>query len=266
MTKYAVYGVNAHPDYAFFAPLTAEAWRRIGYESIVLMVGDFTPSMHVVARMLEQTHVRMERIYALPGYRTSTLAQVGRVYGWAAAQADDYVIVGDVDLWPLRREWFEKHEAPQGKLAILYANNPDHFPMCYIAGHGGTWREVLRLGDSTATVQELAHAHLLAHLSPTTFAADAWQHDEAWLTARIRQWPGYPERCVLCKRAEVPGVGILTDRLDRAGWGPRQAQHLDAHLLRPGFKHWATLRGLLADLPAWAEDYVRAYAAAEGHR
>lgn len=259
--KYAVVSTDCHPHYSFFAPLTAEMWRRIGYEPLVLLCGDFDPAMHVVADHLSRLGVRTERVHALSGYRTSTLAQVGRMYGFALAAPEDYVIVSDIDMWPLRADWFTRHEAPAGHLALLYANNRQRFPMCYVAGQATVWREICQVPEGAGSVQDLAHAHLLRHLSPTTHAADAWQHDEEWLTARIHAWANYPSRCLFVSRAagEPPA-----DRLDRGAWKSRAPVHIDAHLLRPGFAHWPHLRQALGSVPDWAEAYLTAYTAALG--
>lgn len=258
MSRHAIVATDAHPHYSFFAPLTAEMWRRAGYEPIVLLIGEESRSMGVAVRRLSDSGVRCERVCALPGYRTCNLSQIARIYGFALAAPGDYVIVSDMDMWPLAGEWFQRNEAAPGHLALLYANNRQRFPMCYVGAEARVWREVCQVPDA-GTVEQLAHAHLLRHLSPATHAPDAWQHDEEWLTARIHEWPGYPDRCHFVNRAagEPPA-----DRLDRSAWAGRGPQHLDAHLLRPGYAHWPQLLATYGEPPSWAEGYRVAFEAA----
>ncbi|CAF3916798.1 unnamed protein product, partial [Rotaria sp. Silwood1] len=43
--KFAVFASSIHSElrsYIFYTPITAAAWQRIGYEVIVIFVGDFT--------------------------------------------------------------------------------------------------------------------------------------------------------------------------------------------------------------------------------
>lgn len=267
--KYAVISADTHPMYAFFAPLTALVWRHVvGYEPIVVLVGarDEWGRLSAVRQAMIDRGITYTRIDVPDGYRSSTVAQVARLYGWMLGHGDDHVIVSDVDMWPLSRRWFQQGEAGTHQVSVLYANNRTRFPICYVAAHARTWCEMIYGRPAEEEIQralfleERVHEHMRLYQSPTTAAADAWQHDEEWLTARIHGWAGYPHRVRFIDRAAGDPPH---DRLDRSAWLRFVGEHVDAHLLRPGPQNWPALRDLLSRIAPseldWADSYVQAF-------
>lgn len=265
--------VDQNPTYEFFAPLTAAVWQRlVGYHPIIICIGleehwARSRSSSLVLEKLRSRGAEVSFVQAIEGYRTANMAQVSRMYAFAShsAMPDDYVLTSDVDMWPLAPAWFHENEPTPGAVAVLYANSPSRFPMCYIGAHAGTWKELMLdpFGIPLQNVTELVHRHMRTYLSPQTSAPDAWQHDEEFLTNRIHQLPGYPDRCRLVRR---PRGEPFPDRIDRVAWPgtPSLSGKLDAHLLRNGFgQHWPKLRELLGlidrDLSHWGTSYHDEY-------
>lgn len=269
MSHQVTIATDQNHDYAFFAPLTAVAWRTVvGYMPLVILVGakeDWSSqSAKLVVRSLQDLDILHTFLSPTPGYRTSTVAQVSRLYGWLFAANSDYVIASDMDMWPTSREWFRSNEAEAGSLSVLYANNQTRFPICYSGAAAATWARIMgvdaRNGVGAIALKDVVDDHMQKHLSVDSGSEHAWQHDEEWLTERILAWPGYGSSAHLVQRAsgEPPA-----DRLDRSAWTTLAPGHVDAHLLRPGFLHWDNLRRLFRTLvpgmAQWAEQYVEEY-------
>jgi hypothetical protein len=262
--KYATFGIDSNPLYAFFAPLTALVWNALGYRALVIVIeGSTSPATQLVHRELEGLPCDIVRLLPPAGHLTATVAQIARIYAWSAAvvQDNDYVLTTDADMWPLAPAWFERGECQPSGFSLLYANNRTRFPMCYLGGHKAIWHEIIGAGG---TFQERVDHHLSVHLGPGGHPSDAWQHDEEFVTGRIHAWSGFPARCMCVDRAsgEPPA-----DRIDRADW-PRSfdlTQRIDAHLLRPGYTvdNWPHLEKLFYALcpahEAWAAVYHRMF-------
>ena len=122
--KYVVIACDSTREYAFYLPLSAQVWRLVGYEPIALLVGTdwrlgTLPWTVIALNRLAALHVATHIIDLPPRITHSTAAQLARLF--AAAElglsplADEdrvYVLVADVDAWPLqpahystRRNW-----------------------------------------------------------------------------------------------------------------------------------------------------------------
>lgn len=267
---------DQHPVYECFAPLTAAVWRHhVGFEPLVTLVGYeeewlARPRSRLVMDELRKVDIQPLFVATPEGYRSANLAQVARMYAaLERSLADsDVVITADIDMWPLDREWFCRHLPNPGQVTAYYANFPSRYPMCYVAANRRTWCEMLapNATDQGRTREpwlgvESARAHLCGHLTPQTAPADAWQHDEEFLTSRIRML--HPARLVSVRR---PDGDPFPDRIDRVCW-PHAVElggKKDAHLLRPAHVHWSRLgelfRLLCPSLVDWADKYIARYA------
>jgi hypothetical protein len=246
-----VLSATLDPVYSFFAPLTALVWRRVAaFEPLLLLVGHEDEwRSHASAQRVLAEAVRYAEVVFVPrvsGASDHTLAQVARLCAGAldGVAEDDYLLVSDVDLWPLSVQ-LDRAADPSYAFHIFnadaYLPNEDRFPMCHLGGRRAVWREVFSLDDG-----------LPAALARIPWPADGdWHFDERYATARLRAWPRFHQCCQLLARPARPGHG----RLDRADWRFDGALDslTDAHLLRPGFsdENWprvhALLRALLGD-------------------
>jgi hypothetical protein len=284
----AVLSATLDPTYAFFAPLTARVWRRVADCGVVLfLIGSEAswrrdPRGSVVLEALPNGTdiVFVPQRVGVPDY---TLAQVVRLCAAALEGApDDWLVVGDVDLWPVG----DSHRAALGAGDEFHVRNADaygadmpRFPMCYLGGRRRAWRKTFGLD-----------ADLERALAAIPWPADGdWHFDERYATARLRAAPDFATHCRLSARP----AGTDHGRLDRAAWKEPAtlAGLVDAHLPRPGFTdaHWALLVPLLewllgsegataasayrtryvragapsdAELDAWFRLWFRAFAAA----
>ena len=260
MTNWAVLSTDHNQVYAYFTPLTALTWKHVcGFESLVYAIGPVDP--WVIAKTRE-TGAVVERLAQVRKVSTASEAQFCRLFGYLSphVKPDDYLIMGDVDGWILHPEPY----LPSGlDIDLFFANwMAPVFPMGYVGAKASTWRQMIGVGEGCV---ENALCHVLK-IDPVVESRKKdrpedplYNCDEAFVTSKIRAWPGYPERCRI-----VPRVGgdVLNDRLDRIRWPehPRIEGKADAHLPRPGWQYWPSLRELLeqilpADALFWADRY-----------
>ncbi|HEY2899209.1 MAG TPA: hypothetical protein VGL59_01450 [Polyangia bacterium] len=269
--RIAVLSATVDPTYAFFAPLTALIWREVtGFDPLLLLVGGEeawrADARAAVALDEAAHHAEIVFVPAVAGAAAHTLAQVVRLCGAALDGGDnDYLLVSDVDLWPLNAQRFRLRQGKQMfqiMNADAYGTEADRFPMCYLGGPRALWREIFSLDGGLA-----------AALGRMPWPADGdWHFDEKFASASLRAWSGFAARALQLPRPAGAGHG----RLDRADWqfpdgagAGRLRGLVDAHLLRPGFspENWPRLRALLASLLTGAKlraaiDYHARYQAA----
>lgn len=273
MTNYVALSSDQNPIYQFFLPLTCAVWReRIGIEPLPVLVGDRhewlrTLSGTIILHYLERKLGLMPIFVRAPeGYRTSNTAQIARMYAAFdyVIDNDDVVMTSDIDMWPIDRDWFLAHLPDPGKVTSYYANFPSRFPMCYVAANRATWFKLHGYRPGEIPVEQAVRLHMTRNLKPETAPADAWQHDEEYLTARIHALGSEYLQSV----TRPPG-DPFPDRIDRVNWpwpGYSLDGKKDAHLLRPAWhtnEKWPYTRALLEKLcpsiVGWANEYAALY-------
>lgn len=112
--RFAIFACSIHATtlaYSFYAPITAAAWKRVGYETIVVFTGDFTIS-NALSHRLNLTRAYLKRIGAYivdvqcnKSYAVK-ISQLVRVFSGflpdTIVRDNDDIITGDSDLMPLR--------------------------------------------------------------------------------------------------------------------------------------------------------------------
>ena len=112
--RFAIFACSIHSStqaYIFYTPITAASWKRIGYETIVVFVGDFTLPNVLTARLnLSRSYLRhggaqVVDIQCDSKYAVK-LSQLVRVFAGflpdSIVRNDDDILTGDSDLMPLR--------------------------------------------------------------------------------------------------------------------------------------------------------------------
>ena len=150
----AVISSDRNLDYVFFIPITSRFWVLRGYRPLVFLVGDAAewiadPRLRLALERTRETGAEIYFVPEIEGVRTSTVAQVSRIFAAAAPGVadDDYIIVGDADMLPLG-PWVGGGRNPGKGLQIWYSNAYDqseypHWPMCYVGAEARVWREVV---------------------------------------------------------------------------------------------------------------------------
>ena len=146
-------------DYAFLLPLTALAWERIGFRSIVIIAGyrcewDNDPALSLILSFLEARKATVIFI-ASPVENRAMLSQTARIFAHNLpgfpAKDNDYVITSDADLWPIHREHYTPR--PSRELVLVHSGccgtfqwngtNYRMYPMSNIGATVSAWKDII---------------------------------------------------------------------------------------------------------------------------
>jgi hypothetical protein len=272
MTKRVVLSCTPNSVYDFFLPLAIRLWRcLIGYEPIVILVGtygewSFGHAKAVLDEVRGESAEFFDRILDLPDSSVS----MGLRQNVAALDfdQDDVLLVGDVDLFPVDRDFYHRYDPSKSPVGIYYADmyGGEYWPAYGVSMPVRNWREVMGLtvGDFRGSVErmflegkvrELVAAHKADHRD-TRF----WTFDERYATQKIR------ESRFSKDVAEFPSaVGDRRPLRVKLPRHPSAAGYIDFHCSRPGWngENWPDIRTMLDQLLPehmdWVDRYVRRY-------
>lgn len=226
--RYIVLSVNEDPVYTYYVPLAIWAWRKIGWEPLVIINGWNKKTIDSIYKSTEK-HIPID--YVLP-YRSDTVTQVSRLYAAMNKElnTDDYLMTGDIDLIPLSDYWH-----PNPNAISVYGHdltNFTHYPICYIGMTRGKWIEVMGL-DPNKTIGQLIKRDLdqMPQASSPDFM-HYWFTDQDLITDRINATQ-FPKE--FHNRGKLPN-GLAIGRVDRGSWSLNHPVFIDAHLHRDLYK------------------------------
>jgi hypothetical protein len=171
--------------YNFYLPLTVRAWRRIGFIPIVLLHTGYLPQT-IGEQVDTNTEFVVKEILAGGGrveYIQSrktdfmVFVQTARLFAYLLPQMrpQDYIVLGDGDIWPVKPSFFFEPLKHQKELYVL--NMPikpwDQIPICYVMANVTVWEELMALKrpsddgtDDRPAIETATEAHL--HKTKTT--------------------------------------------------------------------------------------------------
>ena len=290
--RYAVFSSNWDGDsftYSFLLPLTALAWRRIGYGSVVLIVGELqkwrsTPARnHILESTLEQGAI-VVFLQGAPSVNSVMLSQVGRLFAAALVpfngSSDSVLVTSDADIWPMKAATYD---LPSGRTSIVSINAF----CCGYFRHNGTAYRLLPLSNFVAnltTWRKLIRRHTvlpscagdILTYAESVFGATArnavvkggnvgWNMDQYIMSMWVDDWQRhFGNGSVAYVRRDCG-----QDRIDRISWAPRTLHGaIDAHVLLESHEErtWKRVRPLLNLLYGktssefrWCERYQRLF-------
>ncbi|CAF3454860.1 unnamed protein product [Rotaria sp. Silwood1] len=117
--KFAVFASSIHSElrsYIFYTPITAAAWQRIGYDVIVIFVGDFTTNnndrslskqLNITRTLLKRLDVHVIDFQCNSSYSIK-ISQLVRIFTGFLSDSiikdTDYIITTDSDIIPMRKD------------------------------------------------------------------------------------------------------------------------------------------------------------------
>ena len=245
----AKHGGGGKSRYDLSSPLAAAAWRRLGYEPLVIVVAENDKHADQlrangssgVHSLLELKAMGVEVHVTAPA-RGKSPGQTGQLVRMAATATEwlwdsEAVITTDADMIPLSMPYFQA-----GKLGTMTVFNygiiDNEFAMCYLQSPARLWREILRIpGDKP---QPNIASAVDAGFGNT--GAGSWATDQQQVTDRIKAWPLWPTQ-----GHTVPVTTPKGWRLDRIKptdeffsdvrrWEQCEVPGVDFHMqyLRPG--------------------------------
>ena len=289
---YAAYGC-ATPrqdfNYAFYLPLTALAWERIGFESVILIAGsksewDQSEAAAYILRHLEERKCIVKFIESNEMNQLS-ISQIARLFAYKfdTFADNDYIVTSDADVWPLEKDFFvipARHSVLSTNAFCCghFTHKDRHYrmrPMVSIGSYTMFWKAMMEtehnmsLPASPDSEDMLSYFHKefgdMVYKEVTKGENDGWYLDQRMISVRLQQ---FAENHGTGSVVLVPRtVGI--DRIDRSGWDTHTLRDKkDVHLLDNGHlpATWLEIRRLLdsmygAGTPEllWAEEYRRGF-------
>lgn len=224
MKKYIVLSVNDNSDYLYFTPLTAWAWKKFGWEPIVMFHGEPNDLSFLVGSVLIDTVPHRQTFYQvgnIEGYRSDTITQISRLY--AACVQDGYLMTGDIDMIPLSDYWH-----PNPNEITVYGHDLTgygHYPICYIGMPKERWVEVMGLSSPDYNKLIKRDLDTLPQAKDPDFYK-YWFSDQDLITQRIQQTEF---KVTTINRGQYSN-GFARGRVDRGAWSLDHKQFIDAHL------------------------------------
>lgn len=227
MKKYIVLSVNDNVDYLYFVPLTVWAWKKLGWEPLVMYRGD--RNIWLIIDTLLQQGISWQGVDVpmIDGYRSDTITQISRLYGACIAdEPNAYLMTGDIDMIPLSDYW-----KPNFEDVTVYGHDLTgygHYPICYIGMKSAKWVEVMKL--TNFNYDELIKRDLdtLPQAKDTDFYK-YWFSDQDLITARLNEYG--KEKITFMNRGQYSN-GFASGRVDRGSWSLDHKEFIDAHLMQ----------------------------------
>jgi hypothetical protein len=185
LKKYAALSTNLEKDfYMFYLPMTCESWRRVGFEPIVIIIisdqsdnfidltDEHRPNLTTIVaneikvtlnqlqlkviEYLKRLNVKVFYFKSFPRYEAQ-LGMLARLFvGYLTTNyvqsEDDFILLTDVDLIPIRHGYYAMNEASESvKIWNAYCcerftykgREYEHYPMSHIGMRKRQWREIL---------------------------------------------------------------------------------------------------------------------------
>jgi hypothetical protein len=124
--RFAIFACSIHSPthaYSFYTPVTAASWKRIGYETIVIFLGDFTLPNVLTSRLnLSRTYLKHVGAHFIDIQCNSSyavkLSQLVRVFAGflpdSIVHDEDDILTSDSDLMPLEASGYQPTSGTDG--------------------------------------------------------------------------------------------------------------------------------------------------------
>ena len=277
MKKRVVLSANENPDYWFYFPVVEWIWNKYGWH-VDLFVTDESKIDFIEHTKLSSKDTSVYIIPSIEGVRTGTLAQVVRHFASNVLPKEDYIMVQDIDLLPLR-PW-----EPDTTKKTIYGwelTGRSFIPVHYTGMMGHDWYDIMGCtGDLKADMEREMKANGRAYGAKWEEYWDAdWDILTQKVLARKNEFTFVPRGMMSighCATAEgrVDRVSIKVNNETGAyswGWTLNQPERIDMHCENNNSaspEKWKMIRDELIkhhpDLPEWVDGYVREHHRAHG--
>lgn len=221
--RFALFSSSIHStfrSYLFYTPIVAAAWQRIGYEVIVILVGDWTnitssvlqAQLNLTETFLQQLNVHVIHLQCNRSYAVK-IAQLVRIFGGYLSERivhdDDYILTTDSDLIPIHGEDYELEGNYSGVVhnalcCGFFQRRGETYPMysmSHICLRKRVWRDLfLQSIQRDELLNTSANATLLSvnaslsfetislytrHEFPDSYDSNMTKNDAAWFMDQI---------------------------------------------------------------------------------
>ena len=139
MANKVILSTDSNTMYSFFAPITCWMWEQFGFESVLYVSGDIQES--VLKYLPKSTKVVQLEPIDTSKYKDFTSTQVQRLYGYRDCNDGDYVVLGDIDMFPLSNCFAQ---FPKDRITVMGHDITGYteIPMCYVGAPKQIWSEL----------------------------------------------------------------------------------------------------------------------------
>jgi hypothetical protein len=240
--KYAIISTSLVDDskyyYMLYIPICCIAWRRIGYEPLVLIVNNpqstVSPLANKTIEYLEKFKIRIVYVpVAVENVRQ--MGMFARIYAGALPneiiKEEDYIITTDSDLIPVSKSHFNLFNTHAITVHMDAFNNGyfthngkevEMYTMAYIGMRKWQWKEVMNISkdmtlNGEAIINKLKKIHgdkVIRKNNEIAAGDDVWYLDQKTVTLAINDYLNDPKFRHQRKLNKVKFTGIRLDRSD----------------------------------------------------
>ncbi len=193
--RFAIFSSSIHStlrSYIFYTPITAAAWQRIGYEVIVIFVGDFTKNTNALLALqlnLSRTLLQQLGVHIIDFQCNSTysikMSQLVRIFtGYlneTIIKDEDYILTTDSDIIPIRTEDYQLKENTTGFIYNAFCcgsfkrreKTYQMYPLSHICLPKKIWRDLflksIQREELLKSNLTSFHTNLLSEKAPFSF-------------------------------------------------------------------------------------------------
>lgn len=273
LRKWVVLSCTPDSAYDFFLPIAVRLWRkRIGYEPIVVLIGSGRDWCCGHAKVVYDEILGKERIEFFQGIKDIPDAAVSQALRQQVSALEfdlyDTILIGDVDLFPVDREFYHRYDPSENPVGIYYAEmyRNEYWPAYGVSMSVRNWREVMGVvpGDFRGSVErvftaENVRAAGLEH-DGKPWDRRFWFFDERFTSFKIKS-----SRFAKDVATFPSSIGTKVPHRIKLPSQPYIQDYVDFHCARPGWTedNWPDIRYALAQMIPedlrWIDRYVDAY-------
>ena len=254
IVDHLVLSTNDDPRYYEFWPVVSQAWKKL-FPEINLVLAYVSYNEDRVPEL--EKYGKVVHYYPLDGIPVQNQAKVSRMF--AMSLLDGYVMMNDIDIMPLSRDYTEYccSFIEKDKITCIgtdtYEGSTEagKFPISYFCGDSAAISEVVNpegltyseLLNSWVGMKDIDHKEDISRNidpeNPECFS------DESLIRALINRWEGKDTRVNRVPRRLTHGG----DALCRANWNIEKGmKYFHAHMPRPYHKNKKVIDDLLKSI------------------
>lgn len=179
----ALVACNENPHYLQYWPIVKRAWLEIvGIPCVMIYVGETVPDiLKVDPAVIHFPHI--------PQWPTATQAQVIRLLFPALLQCDGAIVISDMDIIPIQRDFFVKGFEQFQSNQFVSLRGIDEIEqqvyMCYVGATPQTWRDCFGI-QSTNDIRTKLTEWANGIQADGTRGGQGWCTDQQLLYFRIK--------------------------------------------------------------------------------
>jgi hypothetical protein len=234
--RYVVISTNDNKDYFEYIPYQEKAWKRFGWDLIIMVTPDFNP-INFDIKLPTTMVCQLPRINEI---RSQTLAQMGRLYAAHYIGGNPLLMTCDMDLIPLSDYW-----NPDPNKITVYGHDltdKTYYPMGYVAMNAENWRHKLQITSDTGTdiLRDCGRTIIKGEMAAYSDNWEIWWNtDWRLLTDRLTPYRDEITFIDRGRRTVSPNKGVFAfGRVDRGDSMQVPAEKLiDMHCENNNVKH-----------------------------